>query len=71
MFKLSRETKLLLEDIERRIDPEIEDRYLAEWRDFLYDRFDGDIFSPVRAKKRRRRWRCLASTSTMLLTTLI
>ncbi len=51
MIKLSKETIALLEDIERRIDPEIEDRYLAEWKDFLYDRFDGDIFHPVRVKK--------------------
>ena len=50
MFKLSKETELLLEDIERRIDPEIEDAYQAEWRDFLYDRFSGDIFHPVRSK---------------------
>ena len=51
MLKLSRDTELLLEDIERRIDPEVEDKYLGEWRDFLFDRFDGDIFSPVREKK--------------------
>ncbi len=51
MFKLSRETELLLEDIERRIDPDTEERYLDEWRDFLYDRFNGEIFHPVREKK--------------------
>ena len=41
----------MLEDIENRIDPETEEKYQAEWADFLYDRFEGDIFSPVRAKK--------------------
>ena len=48
--KLSRETTALLEDIEARIDPEAEEDYIGQWRDFLYDRFDGDIFSPVRRK---------------------
>ena len=51
MFHLSKETELLLEDIEKRIDPDVEEAYLAEWRDFLYDRFDGEIFHPVRSKK--------------------
>ena len=48
--KLSRETLALLDDIEARIDPEVEEDYTDQWRDFLYDRFDGDIFSPVRKK---------------------
>lgn len=48
MFELSKETAALLADIEDRIDPEIEDAYNAQWMDFLYDRFDGDIFDPVR-----------------------
>ena len=51
MLQLSKETELLLEDIERRIDPEVEDAYQNQWRDFLYDRFEGDVFRPVRAKK--------------------
>lgn len=51
MFELRKETLALLDDIERRIDPEVEDKYLAEWQDFLYDRFTGDIFHPVREKK--------------------
>ena len=38
MIKLSRETELLLEDIERRIDPETEEDYRRQWEDFLYDR---------------------------------
>lgn len=50
MIKLSRETELLLEDIERRIDPETEDDFRRQWEDFTYDRFDGDIFTPQRKK---------------------
>ena len=47
-IKLSRETLALLDDIEARIDPETEEDYLGQWRDFLYNRFEGDIFTPVR-----------------------
>lgn len=49
-MKLSRETIALLEDIEARIDEETEEDYIGQWRDFLYDRFEGDIFLPVRKK---------------------
>lgn len=49
-IKLSRETLALLEDIEARIDPEVEDDYIDQWRDFLYDGFDGDVFEPARRK---------------------
>ena len=49
-MKLSRETMALLEDIERRIDPETEDDFQGQWRDFLFDRFEGDIFNPERKK---------------------
>jgi hypothetical protein len=55
MIKLSKDTIALIEDIESRIDPNVEDRYNAEWMDFLYDRFDGDVFDPVRTKKMPRR----------------
>ena len=48
MFKLSRDTELLLEDVERRIDPDTEDDFRKQWEDFIYDRFDGDIFIPQR-----------------------
>ena len=48
MTKLSPQTIALLEDIERRIDPEVETDFENQWRDFLYDRFDGDIFIPDR-----------------------
>ena len=50
MIQISRETELLLEDIERRIDPETEDDFRAQWEDFLYDRFEGEIFQPKRKK---------------------
>jgi len=40
-----------LEDLENRIDPEVEERLQSEWLDFTEGRFDGDIFSPRRAKK--------------------
>ncbi len=49
-YKLSDETLTLLEDIESRIDPETEEDYVDQWRDFLFDRFGGDIFLPVRKK---------------------
>ena len=45
-FKLSKDTVALLEDIERRIDVDVETDYENQWRDFLFDRFDGDIFQP-------------------------
>ena len=50
MFKLSNETKALLEDIERRIDPETEEDYKQQWKDFLYGKFNGDVFTPCRKK---------------------
>ncbi|MBO5300020.1 MAG: hypothetical protein J6B51_08110, partial [Clostridia bacterium] len=49
-MELSKETLLLLEDIERRIDPETEDDLEKQWLDFTYGRFDGDIFCPNRKK---------------------
>lgn len=45
---MKRELFDLLDDIERRIDPDVEDDFLSRWRDFLYDRFDGDIFAARR-----------------------
>ena len=51
MFQPSKTTLALLEDIERRIDPETEEDYARQWEDFLYDRFDGDIFMPQRKKR--------------------
>ena len=49
-MKLSNETIALLEDIERRIDPETEEDFVNQWRDFLWNRFEGDIFNPERKK---------------------
>ncbi|MBO7296854.1 MAG: hypothetical protein J6V39_06305, partial [Clostridia bacterium] len=50
MISPGKETLLLLEDLERRIDPETEEDFKNQWRDFLYGRFDGDIFTPKRKK---------------------
>jgi hypothetical protein len=50
MYQPSKQTIAMLEDIERRIDPETEEDFQNQWRDFLYDRFDGEIFTPVRKK---------------------
>ncbi len=50
MFQPSTTTLALLEDIERRIDPEVEEDFKAQWRDFLYGRFTGEIFTPRRKK---------------------
>ena len=50
-MKLSKETVALLEDIERRIDPETEEDFIRQWDDFQYGRFQGDIFCPERRKQ--------------------
>lgn len=47
---LSAQTIALLEDIERRLDSETETDFERQWRDFLFDRFDGEIFAPERKK---------------------
>ena len=49
-FTPSRTTLALLEDIERRIDPETEDDLKEQWKAFLYGSFSGDIFTPQRKK---------------------
>ena len=49
-MKLTEKSITLLEDIERRIDPDVEDDFKKQWEDFLYDRFDGEVFTPVRKK---------------------
>ena len=48
--KPSETTIALLEDLERRIDPDTEEDFKAQWRDFLYGRFTGEIFTPKRKK---------------------
>ncbi len=48
MIHLCSETTALLEDIEKRINPEVEEDLAFCWKEFLYDRFEGDIFIPHR-----------------------
>ena len=48
--KPSATTLALLEDIERRIDPEVEEDFKDQWRTFLYGGFKGEIFTPSRQK---------------------
>jgi len=50
MFHPSQKTLDLLEDIEKRIDPETEEDFQDQWKDFLYDRFKGELFRPKRKK---------------------
>lgn len=45
------DTTVYLEDLERRIDPPVEDELLKAWRDFAAGRFRGDIFSPRRLRR--------------------
>jgi hypothetical protein len=47
---MNQQIQTLLDDIESRIDPEVEDDYNRQWEDFLMDKFTGDIFCPVRKK---------------------
>ena len=49
-MNLSNKTLALLDDIERRIDPDTEVDFKKQWEDFLYDRFDGEVFTPCRKK---------------------
>lgn len=46
------DTTACLEDLEKRIDPEVEERLQADWQAFTEGRFHGDIFSPGRVKSR-------------------
>ena len=41
--------KKCLDDLEARIDPQVEGRLWQEWIDFTDDRFQGDLFSPRRS----------------------
>ena len=50
MIQLGKDTIARLEDIENRIDPETEEDFVDQWRDFLFDRFEGDLFVPNRKK---------------------
>jgi len=53
MFQPSKMTLAMLEDIERRIDPETEEDFDAQWRSFLKDEFQGVLFAPRRKKLTR------------------
>ena len=50
MFKLSKETIDILEDLERRLDPEVEEDLEGQWREFLFNRAKDEIFVPSRIR---------------------
>ena len=50
MLQPSKTTIAMLEDIERRLDPEVEADFDAQWRGFLKNEFQGEIFCPRRKK---------------------
>ena len=50
MYTPSAKTLALLADIERRIDPAVEEDFQNQWKAFLYGEFDGDIFTPERKR---------------------
>jgi len=49
-MQLSAYTRALLDDIERRIDPETEEDFAAQWRTFWDGSYDRPVFSPARKK---------------------
>ena len=49
-MKFSDYTLALLDDIERRIDPDTEEDYRAQWKRFWYDGVDIPVFTPKRKK---------------------
>ena len=48
MFQPSKQTLAMLEDIERRIDPAVEEDFNEQWRRFLNGEFEGERFRPCR-----------------------
>ena len=48
MTALHPQIRSLLEDLERRLDAAVEDDLAAQWEAFLYNRFDGELFTPQR-----------------------
>ena len=50
-MKLSSYTKSLLDDIERRIDPETEEDFHAQWEAFFSDKCKDLVFNPVRKNR--------------------
>ena len=49
-MELTAYTQALLADIERRIDPETEEDFRAQWKNFWYCETDTAVFSPCRKK---------------------
>ncbi len=49
-MQLSDYTRALLDDIERRIDPETEEDFIGQWRDFWFTDLDTPRFLPIRKK---------------------
>ena len=47
---MNEKLRACLDDLESRIDPQVEQQLLDEWTDFGQDRFQGDLFSPKRSK---------------------
>ncbi len=39
-----------LQDLERRIDPEVEEQLMSDWVEFTAGRFRGDVFTPRRSR---------------------
>lgn len=50
-MELSAYTRALLEDLERRIDPDTEDDFYAQWANFWAGKHKGMTFQPVRKKR--------------------
>ena len=50
MFQPERETLALLEDIERRLDPEVEADLTGQWEQFWYGDCQTDLFTPCRIR---------------------
>lgn len=50
-MNLSEYTRSLLEDIERRIEPDVEEDYFSQWQCFWDGKIDVPVFSPMRKQK--------------------
>ena len=50
MFRPEKETLALLEDIERRLDPEVEADLTGQWEDFWNGQSEMEIFAPCRLR---------------------
>ena len=47
---MNRKLGVYLDDLEERIDPQVEEQLMDEWTDFTQDRFRGTLFSPKRSR---------------------